>query len=866
MLLQEALGMIQSCLVISRAIAFSFLYMKHYSQRNWITGSIFLFCLAAINPAQAQIASDNTLSTTVNTPDNRNFTITNGTQAGSNLFHSFSEFSIPTGGSASFAHLGEIQNIISRVTGSSISNIDGLIQANGSANLFLLNPNGIIFGPNASLNIGGSFLASTASSLRFPDGKSFSATAPQATPLLLVSVPIGLQFGKTAGSIINQSQAINSNGESVSLQVKPGKTLALVGGAVTLDGGHLTAAGGRIELGSVAGSADVKLNSTPQGLALNYKGVQNFQDIKLSELALADASGSGGGEIQVRGRNITLSGGSKLLSNTLGSLDGGDVTVNASDSLQLLGTTTVPDLYEPVEKGFGIIVPLRSAISTNTSNAGKAGNVMIRARQLIVRDGAQITAASFIPGTGKGGNVTVKASQSVEVTGTSVLPDGQGKSPFSAPGFDDKFFIEFNSASTLATTSGTNGAAGNLTINTRKLTISNGGLVTANPFGGGAGGNLTVKASESLDLIGTSANGVFPSGVFTSAFGTGAAGNLTVDTEKLSIQNGAQISASTFAAGQGGNLNVNASNSVEVIGSGSGLFTQTRGAGSAGELTIETEKLSVQDGAEVAVSSQGQGSGNASDLKVRADSILLDTQGKLSATTDSGKEGGDIKLEDLDLLIMRRNSKISTNAGGTGNGGNINIDTKFLVAAPLEDSDISANAGEGRGGRVEINSQGIFGIESHNEPTLASDITATSQQGPQFNGVVDINTLDIDPSGGLVTLPVEVVDISRLIAQGCQVGGRQGLSKFVVTGRGGLPPNPRQTLNNDTVLADLGTSVQESKNQSSAVIPTISPSPPKPVIEAQGWVLNSKGNVVLTAQAHNVTPQSSGLPTPSCGV
>jgi len=195
---------------------------KHGVHQSWIaSGIIALGGLVTTSHVQAQIAADGTLSTNVKTTDNRNFTITNGNRAGSNLFHSFSEFSVPTGGSAFFNNGPEIQNIITRVTGSSISNIDGLIKANGAANLFLLNPNGIIFGPHASLSIGGSILASTARSLNFADGTQFSATAHPTTPLLTISVPIGLQFGETAGGVRVQGSE---------LAVQPGKTLALVGG------------------------------------------------------------------------------------------------------------------------------------------------------------------------------------------------------------------------------------------------------------------------------------------------------------------------------------------------------------------------------------------------------------------------------------------------------------------------------------------------------------------------------------------------------------------------------------------------------------------------------------------------------------
>ena len=170
---------------------------------------------------QAQIVPDNTLpiNSTV-TPDCTVCTIDGGTVRGANLFHSFSEFSLPTGSEAFFNNALQIQNILSRVTGNSVSNIDGLIQANGTANLFLLNPNGIIFGQNASLNIGGSFFASTASSLVFADGTVFSAKPDTSTPpLLSVSVPLGLQYGSNPGGIQVQG---------ATLEVGVGQTLALV--------------------------------------------------------------------------------------------------------------------------------------------------------------------------------------------------------------------------------------------------------------------------------------------------------------------------------------------------------------------------------------------------------------------------------------------------------------------------------------------------------------------------------------------------------------------------------------------------------------------------------------------------------------
>ncbi|MEO1184696.1 MAG: filamentous hemagglutinin N-terminal domain-containing protein, partial [Cyanobacteria bacterium J06636_27] len=209
-------------------------------------------------PATAQITSDGTTNTTVNL-NNNNFTILNGIQKGNNLFHSFSEFSIPTGGSVNFNNSTDVVNIINRVTGGNISNIDGLIKANGNANLFLINPAGIVFGENARLDIGGSFLGSTAESILFEDGFNYSAIDSQQTPLLTVSVPLGLQMGSNPGDItvrgnghtlsaIDSSFALESRDTSSGLRVNSGNTLALIGGNLNLDGSIVSTDGGHIEL------------------------------------------------------------------------------------------------------------------------------------------------------------------------------------------------------------------------------------------------------------------------------------------------------------------------------------------------------------------------------------------------------------------------------------------------------------------------------------------------------------------------------------------------------------------------------------------------------------------------------------------
>lgn len=837
--------------------------MQLCTLRFWfLSGSILLWLLVS-KPTRAQIIPDSTLpvNSTV-TPSGNIRVIEGGSQRGGNLFHSFREFSLSRGDTAFFNNDLAVRNLITRITGGSPSNIDGTIRANGTANLFFINPYGIIFGRNASLQIGGSFVASTANSLKFADGTEFSATASQTSPLLTVSVPIGLQFGSNPGEIVNRSQtSINGMNPPVGLQVNSGRTLALVGGNVSLENGNMTAAGGRIELGSVAGTNLVKLSQIATGYGLDYTSIENFRDIQLSQGAIVDASGEGGGAIQIQGRNITLADAAQVFSNTLGAGTGGILAINASESVKLSGDDT--------------------SISTATLSSGTGGTLTVVTRSLTLEKGGVI--ATLTEGEGRAGDMLVRASDSIQIVGTTsdrMSPSGLG-----------------SQVCTLSTNcESITGGAGNLTIETTRLLAKDGGRIDASTFGAGPAGNVLVRASDiylngAVVVINPDASQpiIITSGIFTQvgleaipdAGEQQRAGNLTIETRRLIAQDGAQISTATFAGGNGGTLTINAKDAIQLSGASpaatltvgrSGIFVSAEpgATGNVGALNISTRQLTVENGAEISANNFGTGeqgtvtlnvrqliirdrgevransfsSGKAGNLIVNADEfIALDNSGILRADTKGG--GGNITVTSPSV-IMRRNSSITTNAEGSDiPGGNITLNTDVLAA--LENSDISANSQEFRGGNVTINAQAIFGTQPRNAPTSESDITAT---GRTQAGTIIINTPDVDPSSGLIELPENFVDASSLVDRRCSPSNRA--SRFVVTGSGGLPSSPIAVLGGDAIDVNWVTLPQERGRGAGDNFQV-----GDRIVEAQGWVTGPNGEVILTATPPTATPHNS---------
>ncbi|PSF38968.1 filamentous hemagglutinin [Aphanothece hegewaldii CCALA 016] len=728
-----------------------------------------------------QIIPDGTLPTQVEV-NQQKIVITGGQQAGKNLFHSFNEFSVPIDHSVSFDNSLTIDNIISRVTGGKVSLINGLIQANGTANLYIINPMGFIFGPNATIDLGGSFIASSASSIKFADGREFGVNHPE-TSLLTVAVPIGLQFGQTTpGAIINRSQSlpVSSNDTPSGLKVKSEKTIALIGGTITLENGNLTALAGRIEVGSVAENSYVSLTPISKGLELGYESVQNFLDIFMLQESIIDASDNGG-SVKIQGRNITLKEGTQIGLIPLNDQPTGNLIINGSESVVLIG-----------EKN-----QTQRASSTGLYVFGvdiDGGNVIINTQRFSISDGAIINIETF--GQGKGGNLTINASQITEIMGTGFL-----ESTVLFTGALDK------------------GDGGNITINTGSLIIKDGGQITANTLGEGKGGTISINVAQTLEIIGQ--------GITTSD---------------------GRVSPSLIAASSGD----------RTVGS--------TGNGQGGSIDLKTDQLIIKDGGQITVESFL--SGAAGTLTVNANSIVLDQQAKITAIAENNDgNGGEIRINAKDSLELRNNSSITAEVnfqGSSGNGGNISIETPFIFAVPREDSDIVADAGQGNGGNINITALGLFGIQVQQGQRIPlSEINASSRTG--LSGIVSINRLSADSQSNLVILPTTVINTDNLIVSGCRTR-IETAGEFSIKGRGGLPVDPNQTISHNQGLADLGSpSTPETRHFNVSPPIDSSKSTLEPIIEAQGWMRNEQGQIILTARATAVTPQAYNNPTKCSG-
>ncbi len=767
--------------------------------------------------AVAQVViPDGSLGTQVQLdPLEQSFSVTGGALRGINLFHSFETFSPGTGDVRFDLQVNgfeEVERIFSRVTGGEVSHIDGLLQTLGgnAPDLFLLNPQGVVFGPNARLDLGGSLIGTTAEAIQFGDGFRFSTTVSPSDTLLSLSVPVGLQLGQDAGAISligpgheisvppiaelpTLLQAAPADYEK-GLRLASGNTLALIGNGIRLEGGTLQSqfpqGGVQFSLGSGSDGVVEIQPETQWGWSFDYGNLQSSSDIWLGNQARIDGSGGLPSRIQVSGKNVTLAEGTAVYSQNLGIFPNGAITFQVDELLTLAGST------DPGK--------IPSSVRNSSLSLGDGGAIDIKAGDLLLWGGGNIATNSF-SNDGDSGNIKIDVENDIRLT--SFL-EPQAPSPF----------LTFIISSTWA-----EGDGGLIDVKTGNLRLENGVLISSSAlFSSGNSNDLNIAAEDSIVIEGFNPENDFISAISSSSFSLGNAGSINVVTPRLSLFDGGFISASVYKGGDAGNITVNASELIEIRNRGlvdesflnpsisSNAINNDNAVlrrlfdivgqptGGAGSVIIQTPNLQLSKNGGINVTNEG--SGDAGELEITAQILSLD-QATLRATTEEGN-GGNITLQGVDTLTLRNESKISASAGGQGNGGNIDIAAKTIIAKPSENNDITANAVGSAGGTIMLDTSALLGLEVRPQPTKLSDITTSSELGANFSGTVEFAQPNTVPDSALAVLPDATLEPIERLAQGCDVGE----AEFQISGRGGLARSPLDLLELDLALSEQGAS------------------------------------------------------------
>jgi filamentous hemagglutinin family protein len=579
-------------------------------------------------PTKAEVTLDGSLGPTGPIPlVNQNFEIpdTVGQTVGTNLFHSFGVFNINTGESATFTGPSSIENVLGRVTGGSFSFIDGLLRTqfeNASPNLFLLNPAGVLFGPNASLDVQGSFHVSTADYMKLGDGGRFEATHPE-NSVLTTAPPEAFGF-------LGEKQPAGITVQGSLLKVRAGETLSVVGGDIQIADGSLYAPGGRIDIVSVASPGEVLPHAPDLGvdsferlgrIEVSHSSSERPRRIEGDVIGNVDASGEGRGRIFIRGGELVADNGSTS-ANTWGSEEGQGII-----DIGVTGQVTMRN--EAEIRGGNVIVtadrvslygtPTAIIEFPSTNILAFPGNVAIQAGSLEVRNGATIEASRLSQEPEQGsGNMTVTA---------------------------DRVFLSGDEAAFAGV------YANNMTVTAGSLEVRNGASI-GSPSTGRKESSVTV-AADRVFLSGDGANFEgfpIPTGILANEFdGVGSAGDITVTAGNLEVRNGAEISAS-------------------IEGPGQGVMRSARG----GNVKINATDITLQDGGRISAESE--------NIKADAGNITLEVGNLLHLSNDSSittsvtggtGKGGNITLNSV-FVVLDEGSSIIANAE-RGQGGNILI-------------------------------------------------------------------------------------------------------------------------------------------------------------------------------------------------
>lgn len=600
----------------------------------------------------------------------------------------------------------------------------------------------------------------------------------------------------------------------------------------------------------------------------------------------AEATGNGG-DVTISTAKLRLVDGAQISVATGSAGNAGSLTVQATDSVEIIGTS-------PTGRLTGMFA---GVVEEGLQATGNGGDMAIATSRLRLVDGGQIIVATG--GAGNAGSLTVQAIDSVEIIGVSEVN-----------GTQSLLLAGVNQNAT--------GNGGNIRIFTSRLRIAQGGAISISTEGSGNGGELTVVASDSVE-IGGNANDIgvkeelenslgfdaietafpdFPSiesisdrpGIVAGTLAQGDGGDVTISTPRLRISDRAAIEVSTTGSGNGGNTRIFTSQ-LQVV-DGSGILGGTLGSGNAGELTlvasdrielsgdslfgagsvgtgnggsvaIETKELIVSDGAQVRVGAVG--TGNSGDIIAIATSdLLLNNQGAIAATSATGR-GGNINLRSP-RIQLRRGAEISATGSSTGNitlEGNININTETLIL--LEGSRIITDALNPGGGSN-------IAIGSLSDSSDGGNLAIFQSPDSIINAVGELNLeTDLAVEPGLI-LEAKVADIEEVINRDlCSEEALQ--SSFIVTGKGGVPPNPTQPLNNSRAIvgwasAEEGRAAENSAENMARSLSSLETESQSNVnsslVEATGWIVTAEGKILLVADAPGVTPTQGAIAHPDC--
>ena len=703
---------------------------------------------AAVPSLQAQVVLDGSLGPRGSLPG-PDFRITPdmGKEIGPNLFHSFSQFDIPTGDSATFVGLPGLENIIARITGNAPSQIFGAVRTEMApgVSLWLINPAGIVFGANASLDVNGSVYLSTASSLQLGGGQgSFDAADPSKTTLS-AAPPSAFVFSHGAPA------PIQINGAT--LNVAPGATLGLVGGDITLSNSHIAAPGGQVFVDSVAASGAAAINSAGgiDASAFSAHGsVTIAQDPSLPDAnkAAIDVGGqNAAGSVSIRAGKFFLTG-AEIADNNFSESGNGSIDITADSQAVFTGAAAiVTDTYTDAAAGdIHISAPSVSMqdttiVSAYTHGAGNGGDIRIDAQQLALGGSTEISSNTYA--SGDGGSIDLNATSALTMADNSrvdIITFGSGN------------------AGSVNVATGTLALTGNATIDTQAFVTSSGN-----------GGDININAS-SVTLTGSGQGNPGDSAEITAETdGAGHGGAISINAGSVTLDQRALITSSSTSRGGAGTIAITTSGNLK-LDNQSEIQAQASGSGQGGDIDLHAARLDMANGSRISVESTG--SGNAGTLEIAASDGMSLSDSSIT-TAAATADGGNIILI-LGGLAFLDNSVIETSVrSGVGNGGNITVSRPDLLV--LHDSRIQANAFGGNGGNITITTGQLV-------PSSDSIIEASSQLG--LAGGIVINAPDNDIGAGLTPLPADFAARKDLLADAC---GNRGGDKSRLIIRGQIP-------------------------------------------------------------------------------